>query len=41
MTAADADILLPILMAWLGGSILGTIAIASVWDYLADNWWPR
>ena len=41
MTAADADILLPILVAWLGGTILGTITIATAWDYLADHWRPR
>ncbi len=41
MTVSDADSLLPYLVAWLGGAILGTVAIASAWDYLADNWWPR
>ena len=41
MSAADADALMPYLVAWLGGAILGTIAIATAWDYLADHWWPR
>ena len=41
MTTADADLLLPILTAWLGLAILGTIAIAAAWDYLADHIWPR